>query len=262
VVWWFDLVCLFGGVLVIGLTPGRLDNPPVKNPLGVHGTAQTVVEALNRLALPTYALAVVLTGISLVARFRRSTGVERQQLKWFASAVLVALGGLTLSAIGIALHAAILNDAGWLIFLLGFLLGVPIATGIAILRHRLYDIDVVINRTLVYSALTVTLVVMYVASILLLRVLLGPVTGKSDLAVAGSTLAVAALFRPARSWIQGIVDRRFYRRRYDAVHTVEEFSTRLRHQLDLDAIGTDLCATADQTMQPAHVSLWLRQAHR
>ena len=259
VVWWFDLVCLVGGVLVIGLSPGELEfaGGP-ENPLGVHGTAQTVVEALSRLAVPIYALAAVLTGGSLVARFRRSTVVERQQLKWFASAVLIAVGGLVVSGIGNVAPAAILNDVGWMIFLFGCVLGIPLATGIAIQRYRLYDIDVVINRTLVYGSLTAALVATYVVSILLLRAVLVPLTGQSDLAVAGSTLLVAAVFRPARAWIQAGVDRRFYRRRYDAVHTLEEFSSRLRHELDIDAVGVDLCTTANQTMQPAHVALWLR----
>jgi hypothetical protein len=261
VVWWFDLVCLVGGVVVVGLTPGELDfTGSTENPLGVQGAAHTVVETISKLAIPTYVLAVVLTGAALVTRFRRSTGAERQQLKWFTSAVLLALSGLVLSAFGDKAPAQILNSIGWTIFLFSCVLGIPIATGIAILRYRLYDIDVVINRTLVYGSLTAALVATYVVSILLLRVVLSPLTGQSDLAVAGSTLVVAAVFRPARARIQQWVDRRFYRRRYDAVHTLEDFSARLRHELDLDAVGADLCTTADQTMQPAHVSLWLRQA--
>ena len=260
-VWWFDLVCLVGGIVVVGLTPGELEFAgSAKNPFGVEGFALTVVDAVSHLAIPTYTLAVVLTGASIVVRFRQSIGVERQQLKWFVSAVSLIVGGLVLSGIGGVTHAQILNDAGWSIFLFSCIFAIPVATGIAILRYRLYDIDLVINRTLVYGSLTAALVATYVVSILLLRLVLTPVTGESDLAVAASTLVVAAAFRPARARIQAVVDRRFYRRRYDAVHTLEDFSTRLRQELDLDAVGADLRTTADQTMQPAHVSLWLRQS--
>jgi hypothetical protein len=261
-VWWFELAAMVVGAVVVALTPGHLAvSWPIDNPLGVHGAALTVLEAVDRLTLPAIILTLLFSAASLVLRFRRATGVEHQQLKWFAFAALVTLGGLLVSGAGEALPGRlgeVVGGVGWTIFLAGVVLGLPLATAIAILRYRLYDIDVVINRTLVYGSLTVALAVTYVVSTLLLRALLNPVTGKSDLAVAVSTLAVAALFRPARARIQELVDRRFYRRRYDAVHTLEEFTTRLRHELDLDAVGTDLRTTADRTMQPAHISLWLR----
>ncbi|MDF2968509.1 MAG: putative two-component system sensor kinase [Nocardioidaceae bacterium] len=258
---WLAVSGLVASVVGAAFEPGNLAlTTPIENPLGASGTAADLMRAVSLLGGGLVTAAFVLGGVSLAVRFRRAQGVERQQLKWFALVGLIMLTGLAVSAVAESFPgrwAEVLGGIGWSTFLFGFIAGIPAAIGIAILSYRLYDIDVVINRTLVYGALTVTLAAFYLALVMAFGLVLNPVTGESDLAVAGSTLAVAALFRPLRSRIQAIVDRRFYRSRYDAARTLAAFSDRLRHAVDLDALDTDLRDAVNQTMQPQHLSLWL-----
>jgi hypothetical protein len=229
--------------------------PEVSNAFRVQqGTAAHVVNALES-ALSTISLpALVLCAIALVVRLVRSRGLQRQQLKLFTYCATMA--GLGLGLAGVT--GGVFANVAWVAGMLGMLL-LPVAAGLAVLRHGLYDIDVVIKRTLVYGVLTALLVATYVISVLAFRVVLDPLTGTSDLSVAVSTLAVAALFRPLRARVQAVVDRRFFRHQYDATRTLESFTGRLRQQVDLDAVSEDLRSVVDETMQPAHVTLWLRR---
>jgi hypothetical protein len=192
---------------------------------------------------------------------RGARGIERQQIKWLLYAAPIWFFG---SALKIAVFYFSVIEGPWglwfgyVLVVVGGLSG-PIAIGVAILRYRLYEIDLLINRTLVYGALTATLVAVYVGSIVVLQSLVRTLTGqKSQLAIVVSTLVVAALFNPLRRRIQGFIDRRFYRRKYDAAKTLKTFSAKLRDETDLDALSDDLVGVVRETMQPAHVSLWLR----
>jgi hypothetical protein len=239
------------------LTPGPIDpglvgNP--HNPLGVESAEGflRLVQTLAAFTVPPLALAAL---ASLVLRFRRARGEERQQLKWFT--FVVAAEPVLILGLGAVAEQVAPELGGLVIFPVNISL-IPIAIGVAILKYRLYDIDRVINRALVYGLLTVLLGAVYTAGVFGLGQLLNPVTGESALAVAASTLAVAALFQPARRRIQQVVDRRFNRRRYDAAKTIAAFSTRLRDEVDLDTLATELLAIVDQTTEPTRVSLWLR----
>jgi hypothetical protein len=240
---------IVGGLLTSALQPGPLeDYPQLENPYGIESA---LLDPLTGLAFLTLLIAIVGSSASLVVRFRRARGQLRHQIKWLALAGAFAGLIVPIATAGSELWGELATNVA---SMLG-VLALPLAAAIAILRHRLYDIDVVINRTLVYGALTATLGGTYLALVLLI----GLAVGNSDLAIAGSTLTVAALFRPARARIQEEVDRRFYRRRYDAQRTLEGFSAHIRDQMDLAALSTDLSGVVRETLQPAHVTLWLRE---
>ena len=227
---------LFGEFFPYAEPPLRLpDHPAVGAAFGVF-------------LLANFAL-LALSAASLALRLRRASGAERQQLKWFVYAV-------ALFAVVFPPSVFVLGDGRLIVFLLPL---VPVAAGIAILRHRLFDIDVVINRTLVYGSLTVLLVATYLGGVVGLQYALRALTGQeSQLAVVASTLAIAALFGPLRRRLQVLVDRRFYRRKYDAAKTLEAFGSRLREETRLDDLSDDLVGVVTGTVQPAHASLWLR----
>ena len=190
---------------------------------------------------------MLLSVASLVLRFRRSRGEERQQLKWFVYAGVLSVGAILIP-----------SAASSLLQLLVLPL-LPVAAGIAILRHRLYDIDLIINRTLVYGSLTVVLILLYIGGVVALQGIFRVLTGQeSQLAIVASTLVIAALFTPLRRRIQSFIDRRFYRRKYDARKTLETFSAKLRDETDLEALSDHLIGVVGGTVQPAHVSLWMR----
>jgi hypothetical protein len=244
------------GITALGaLKPTLVDeNYTVRNPIGLAWVPQDPEQsAVGAVLVGLLLVCMCAAGVSLVLRFRRSQGVERQQLKWFTYA-----GALMVLALLASDY--LLPDSSLVEVLAGLILAlVPVAAGIAILRYRLYDIDRLINRTLVYGTLTALLGGVYAAVVLVLGQGFGGVGGEPpSWAVAGATLAVAALFQPARRRVQAVVDRRFNRRRYDAAKTVEAFSARLREELDLDTLSAELLAVVNQTMQPIRVSLWLR----
>jgi hypothetical protein len=232
---------------------------------GVAGTANPLGTAWTEPLAAAIFLVILCFVVGIAAlfmRYRHAGELDRVQLRWVALG-----GGVFLTAYLVTLPLADILDVGEhsttgeliTAFSQAAFAALPIAIGYAILRHRLYDIDVVINRTLVYGALSATLGAAYLGSVLLLQLVLNGVTGDSGLAVAGSTLAVAALFRPARGRIQAAVDRRFYRRRYDAAQTLDHFGAQLRDEVDLNSLRSELRAVVAETMEPAHVSVWLRQ---
>jgi 4-amino-4-deoxy-L-arabinose transferase-like glycosyltransferase len=236
------LTCGLYGVLLWPLR-GVVDGEPEQLLAG----GQAIV--LNA-AFPLMVLCGLACLTALAVRFRRARGIERQQLKWFLFAAAITIVIISIFSV---------SDLVSRLWVLPLLPAIPVAAGIAILRYRLYDIDRIINRTLVYGTVTVVLGLSYAGLVLVLGQLFGGVTkDPPSWAVAGATLTVAALFQPVRRHIQAVVDRRFNRRKYDAAKTIEAYSVRLRDELDLDTLSAELLTVVDQTMQPTRVSMWLR----
>jgi hypothetical protein len=268
---WRPLAWLSGAVIVLlavdnVLAPGELtDLDGVRNPFGLEGAPWLVDAQIVLLLL--FVACILASAVSLILRYRHSMGEVREQIKWIAFAG--SLVGLLLSTVlGVLIVAEVIRGIGgstpvWLqgllfVMILSFT-GVPVAIGFAVLKYRLYEIDIIINRALVYVSLTATLVAVYLGGVVLLQRLFVLLTGqRSTLAIVASTLLIAALFSPLRRWVQALVDRRFYRRKYDARKTLAAFSTKLRDETQLETLSGEVVRVVRETMQPAHVSMWLR----
>jgi hypothetical protein len=249
----FTAIALLPAAILAALSPGLILSSTLQNPLGIEGlpNASKAIEAFM------YAL-VVVGASSMLARLRYAGRIERQQIKWFAYATAVAISGVILKN---TLYPAVGVTWIWWVGLVLTAVGVvssPVAMGIAIFRYRLYQIDILINRTLVYGSLTAVLAAVYLGGVLVLQYAFRALTGEeSQFAVVASTLIIAALFIPLRRRIQSFIDKRFYRRKYDAAKTLEAFSAKLRDETDLNTLRDDLMGVVRETMEPAHVSLWL-----
>ena len=249
---WCAALGLIGFLAGYVLTPGPLEDfPQIVNPYGVDSP---ILDAVAVAGAILASASMVASAVSLIVRMRRAGRTERQQIKWLAYGGALVVGAVFVGGV----IAVWIGEVGIAVISLG-LLGVPISTGVAIARYSLYDIDLIINRTLVYGSLTVLLASAYVGVVVGLQALFRALSGQeSTLAIVASTLAIAALFGPLRRRVQAFVDRRFYRRKYDATHTLAAFNARLRDETDLNALRNDMVGVATRTMQPAHVSLWLR----
>src|SRR5215213_1097947 len=268
---WRPLAWFSGGVIVllsagVALAPGSLDTiEGMPNPFGLEGAHWLTVGAYT--VLPLLPLCMLASALSLILRYRSSVGEVREQIKWIAYAASVVVIVYLIAMVGSFIRPSQAWTTGgsvaWLNLLtyaaLFSFTGIPVAVGFAVLRYRLYEIDLLINRTLVYGSLTAMLIALYFGVIVVLQRVFVLLTGQqSTLAVVASTLLIAALFTPLRQSIQSFIDRRFYRNKYDAGKTLEAFSAHLRDETDLDALSGDLVGVVRETMQPAHVSLWLR----
>jgi len=254
---WLAVAGIVAFVVGTGFGAPTIGDSNVPNPFAVQGSLGEVLAALQE-AFPLVIVAALVALVSVVVRFRRSRGIEREQMKWVLyAAALVGVGLVAQLPISIVMPPDAAANASNAVATSAFAC-VPVAIGIAILRYRLYDIDVLIRRTLVYGATSGAIALAFFGGIVVLQAVLRPVTSGSELAVAISTLASFALFQPVRGHIQRAVDRRFYRAKYDAEHTVDAFAARLRDDVDLDSLQVELLDAVTETLQPAHASVWIR----
>jgi hypothetical protein len=257
---WLTVAFVLVGVISSAFSPGALMGilGPIRNPLGMEGFTN-IYRAVLYIVTP---LVFVAAASSVFMRLRRAVGVERQQIKWFAYAAAATISGTILEyIIPEVIDTPLWYERAGFALNIATIPAIPIAIGIAILRYRLYDIDLLINRTLVYGTLTALLALVYFVGVATTEALFRALTGQEEqpqLAIVVSTLVIAALFNPLRRRIQSFIDRRFYRRKYDARKTLEAFSATLRDETDLGALSDDLVGVVRETMQPEHVSLWLR----
>jgi hypothetical protein len=259
---WFNAAEMFVGVLWVAFAPGPIRGlAPIQNPLGIDSLGIAGgVNAADVFEIP-WSIVVVLATISVFVRLHGVGLEERQQIKWFTYAAVVLTSAILFRVLASLVPVpTFVHLTAEVLIALG-LASVAVATGVAVIKYRLYDIDLIINRTLVYGALTATLALIYFGSVAATQSIFRALTAQEEqpqLAIVVSTLVIAALFTPLRRRIQGFIDRRFYRRKYDAAKTLEAFSAKLRDETDLDALSDDLVGVVRETMQPAHVSLWLR----
>jgi len=268
--WWlacFASLCTLLALIAVFIYPTTAVGlrATLPNQFGIKGSehfldfTQTTVYLLSNFIL-------LIAASSILVRWRRASGEQRQQLKWLAYVgTVIILSGIISFICSYTLVSPYVVFLVGAVGIIGTSIGIPLAIGFAMLRYHLYDIDVLINRTLVYGILTSIIAIIYLGGVFGLQLFLRDITGQTsqpDLAIVGSTLAIAALFEPLRNRIQDMIDRRFYRRRYDAARTLEAFSVTLREEVDLTQISEQLVAVVEETMQPTHVSLWLRQSEQ
>src|ERR671913_105530 len=258
---WLTVIYVVVGVILAAVSSGALLGilGPIQNPLGIEGFSNIYYKAL---LFTMTSLLTLAAALAVFIRLRRAIGVERQQIKWFAyAAAAYASAGILAYVIPRVIDTPLWFERVGFALNIAFIPAIPIAIGIAILRYRLYDIDLLINRTLVYGSLTLMLALVYFGGVTATQVVFTALTGQEEqpqLTIVVSTLVIAALFTPLRRRIQSFIDRSFYRKKYDARTTLEAFSAKLREETDLQALSNDLTSVIKETMQPTHVSLWLR----